>query len=64
MYVEYRRSGKREYYNLDKDPSERNNTYARLSPRIQAQLHKLLLGLERCHNTRACWAAADPAVVR
>ena len=60
VYVEYRRTGKREYYNLDRDPFERNNTYPQLSPRIQAQLHKLLLGLERCHNTRACWAAADP----
>ena len=60
VYVEYKRTGKREYYNLDRDPFERNNTYPQLSPRVQAQLHALLLGLERCHNTRACWAAADP----
>ena len=60
VYVEYKRNGKREYYNLDKDPFERNNAYPQLSPRVQAQLHKLLLALERCHNAPACWAAADP----
>ena len=60
VYVEYKRTGKREYYNLDKDPFERNNAYPQLSPTVQAQLHKLLLALERCHNAPACWAAADP----
>lgn len=63
VYVEYRRAAKREYYNLVTDRFERVNSYPRLSPRIKAQLHRLLLGLERCHNTGSCWAAGDPAAV-
>ena len=60
VYVEYQKTGKREYYDIDKDPYERDNTYKLLSPGKRARLHRLLVGLERCHNAAACWAAADP----
>ena len=60
VYVEYKRTGKREYYNIDKDPFERNNTYKRLSTSRRSQLHSILLGLENCHGATACRAAADP----
>ena len=60
VYVEYKRTGKREYYNIDKDPFERNNTYKRLSASRRSQLHRILLGLENCHGATACRAAADP----
>ena len=60
VYVEYKRTRKREYYNIDQDPFERNNTYTRLSASKRAQLHHLLVGLEHCHGATACWFAADP----
>jgi hypothetical protein len=62
VYVEYKKTGKREYYNIDKDPYERENTYKRLSASSRAWLHRTLIGLERCHSTAACWTAADPQV--
>jgi N-acetylglucosamine-6-sulfatase len=60
VYVEYAATGKREYYNIDKDPFERTNTYASLSQGQRRQLHNILIGLERCHNAAACWSAAKP----
>ena len=60
VYVEYLKSGFREYYNINRDPFELDNTYAQLSPRVRQQLHAILIGLERCHNTQRCWRAADP----
>jgi len=62
VYVEYEKTGKREYYNIDQDPYRRENTYRLLSANTRARLHKTLLGLERCHTAAACWAAADPRV--
>jgi N-acetylglucosamine-6-sulfatase len=62
VYVEYARTGKREYYDIDKDPYERDNIYKLLSPGKRARLHAMLLGLERCHGAAGCWAAADPQV--
>ena len=62
VYVEYAKTGKREYYNIDKDPYERDNTYKLLSATSRQRLHATLTGLERCHNAAACWAAADPQV--
>jgi N-acetylglucosamine-6-sulfatase len=62
VYVEYQKTAKREYYNIDKDPYERENTYKRLSANSRAWLHRALMRLERCHNAAACWAAADPQV--
>ena len=60
VYVEYTKTGKREYYNIDKAPFERNNTYNRLSPSQRKQLHRILIGLERRHNAASCWSAAEP----
>ena len=59
VYVEYAKTAKRECYDIDQDPYERQNTYKLLSARTRAWLHRTLTGLERCHNTAACWAAAD-----
>jgi N-acetylglucosamine-6-sulfatase len=59
-YVEYTGTGEREYYNIDRDPFERHNTYTSLSASQQAQLHTILIGLENCHTTAACWAAGQP----
>jgi hypothetical protein len=47
-------------YNIDKDPYERENTYRLLSASGRVRRHRTLMGLERCHNAAACWAAADP----
>ena len=60
VYVEYEKTGKREYYNIDKDPYERENMYKLLSASSRARLHRTLIGLKRCHNAAACWAAAVP----
>ena len=60
VYVEYTKTRKREYYNISRDPYERDNTYKLLSAGKRARLHKMLVGLERWHNAAACWAAADP----
>jgi N-acetylglucosamine-6-sulfatase len=60
VYVEYTKTGKREYYNIDRDPFERTNTYRWLAPRQRRYLHATLIGLERCHSARACWLAAQP----
>ena len=62
VYVEYAKTGKREYYNIDQDPYERDNTYRFLSASTRAWLHTTLTRLERCHTDAACWAAADPRV--
>jgi N-acetylglucosamine-6-sulfatase len=62
VYVEYEKTGRREYYNIDQDPFERENTYKLLIASTRAWLHKTLMGLERCHNAAACSAAADPQV--
>ncbi len=60
VYVEYTATGKREYYNLDKDPFERSNTYSHLTSAERGRLHNILFGLEHCHNAATCWSAADP----
>ena len=60
VYVEYTKTGKRECHNIDKAPFERHNTYNRLSPSQRKQLHRILIGLERCHNAASCWSAAEP----
>lgn len=60
VYVEYTVTGEREYYDLARDPFERNNTYASLSPAEKARLHAMLAGLETCHGQNACWAAGMP----
>jgi N-acetylglucosamine-6-sulfatase len=60
VYVEYTKTHGREFYDLSKDPFERNNTYALLSAARRAELHRVLVRLERCHGARSCWTAAQP----
>jgi N-acetylglucosamine-6-sulfatase len=59
-YVEYR-DGELEYYDLRKDPYERDNIVGRLTRAQKSELHRILLGLERCHGSRACWRAGLPS---
>jgi N-acetylglucosamine-6-sulfatase len=62
VYVEYKDAAHElEYYDIRKDPSERNNIAGGLSARQKAELHKILVGLERCHSRSACWKAGLPA---
>jgi len=56
-YVEYV-DGELEYYNLNKDPYELNNSIGLLSPKAHAQLHSRLTALVDCHTGAACWNAA------
>ena len=60
VYVEYARTGGREYYNIDTDPAEIHNSYGRLSPSARRRLHRMLVRLKTCHGASSCWAAADP----
>jgi N-acetylglucosamine-6-sulfatase len=61
VYAEYTVTGEREFYNIDRDPFERDNVYPSLTPAQKARLHDILVGLETCHGARACWAAGVPA---
>jgi arylsulfatase A-like enzyme len=56
VYVEYK-NGDREYYDLVRDPFELDNTYADLSPAVQARLHDALANLESCSG-QDCWVTA------
>jgi N-acetylglucosamine-6-sulfatase len=61
VYVEYSDSAHElEYYNIRRDPFERHNVANRLSAEQRAELHHLLVGLEHCHSTTACWKAGLP----
>jgi len=57
VYVEYR-GGEREYYDLARDPHQLNNSYARLSRRRRARLHRMLRRLQLCRGARRCTLAA------
>jgi N-acetylglucosamine-6-sulfatase len=61
VYAEYTATGEREFYNLDRDAFERDNTYPSLTPAQKARLHDILVGLEGCHGASACWGAGVPA---
>ena len=62
VYVEYRDAAHEiEYYDLRRDPFERDNVAGRLTRAQKATLHKVLARLERCHSGAACWAAALPS---
>ena len=54
--------GEREYYDIEKDPFERDNIYGRLSATTKARLHASLAPLTRCHGsgTSSCWRAERP----
>jgi N-acetylglucosamine-6-sulfatase len=61
VYVEYKDAAHElEYYDIRKDPFERNNIAGRLSAAQRSELHKVLAGLERCHGARSCWRAGVP----
>jgi N-acetylglucosamine-6-sulfatase len=61
VYIEYKDAAhEREYYDINKDPFERVNIANALSRPQLAELHKILVRLERCHGTSACWTAALP----
>ena len=53
-------NGEREYYDLDSDPYELTNTYAKLSPDEVDALHSQLYGLENCHSSATCKPVAGP----
>jgi N-acetylglucosamine-6-sulfatase len=61
VYIEYKDARhEREYYDLRKDPYERNNIAKRLSPARRRALHGTLSRLAHCHSATACWTAAAP----
>lgn len=62
VYVEYRdRAHEIEYYDIPRDPFERDNIASHLTRPQKAELHKILGGLETCHNAPACWKATLPS---
>jgi N-acetylglucosamine-6-sulfatase len=62
LYVEYKdRRHETEYYNLAKDPFERNNIASTLTVAQRVELQKTVAALERCHTASTCWAAGLPA---
>jgi N-acetylglucosamine-6-sulfatase len=61
VYVEYRDAAHElEYYDLRRDRFERNNIANRLTRTQKAELHRILVGLERCHSGSGCWKAGSP----
>ena len=61
VYVEYKDAAHElEYYDVNKDPYERDNIAKRLTGAQRAGLHRILARLERCHSGRACWTAGRP----
>jgi len=61
VYVEYQDTAhEKEYYDIAHDPYERRNIASKLTERQRTTLHRVLVALERCHGTRACWQAALP----
>ena len=62
VYVEYRDpQHETEYYDIAKDPYELRNIAQSLGAAQKAELHKILVGLEHCHDASACWSAARPS---
>ena len=55
LYVEYAVGG-REFYNLNADPYELNNTYPSLSAARKTALHNELVRAENCHDAVECAA--------
>jgi N-acetylglucosamine-6-sulfatase len=61
VYVEYQDAAQeKEYYDIRRDPFERNNIAAKLTPTQKRLLHKSLVRLAGCHGARACWRAGLP----
>jgi N-acetylglucosamine-6-sulfatase len=62
VYVQYQDARhETEYYDVQRDPYERDNISADLSEAQRSELHDVLNGLEHCHNHGSCWAAGVPA---
>jgi N-acetylglucosamine-6-sulfatase len=61
VYVEYKDpQHETEYYDISKDPFERDNIAQTLTARQKTELHGILSKLENCHNAKACWKAGLP----
>jgi N-acetylglucosamine-6-sulfatase len=61
VYVQYQDPQREiEYYNLIRDPFERNNIAGSLSSAQKSELSHILARLERCHGASACWRAGVP----
>jgi N-acetylglucosamine-6-sulfatase len=61
VYVEYQDSQhETEYYDIKKDPLERRNIANSLTAAQRTELHKVLAGLENCHQASTCWTAGSP----
>ena len=61
VYIEYTdKADGIEYYDIAKDPSEIDNVAGALTAAQRLELHKVLVGLQNCHTSSRCWAAASP----
>jgi N-acetylglucosamine-6-sulfatase len=61
VYVEYKDPAREtEYYDIRRDPFERDNTARRLTGAQRRELHGVLVRLESCHTANACWRAGLP----
>jgi N-acetylglucosamine-6-sulfatase len=61
VYVEYQDpQHETEYYDIKKDRYEQHNIASKLTAAQRDELHRILTGLESCHDGSACWRAASP----
>ncbi len=61
VYVEYQDAEHElEFYDIAKDPFERNNIAGALTAAQRAALHRILIGLHACHGQAACSRAGQP----
>ena len=61
VYVEYADAAHEiEYYDIRRDPFERDNIAKSLTAAQRTELHKILARLETCHNAAGCWSAGLP----
>jgi N-acetylglucosamine-6-sulfatase len=49
--------GETEYYDIDADPYEMNNTVGNLGPATVTQYQGVVTAIKGCKGTSACWAA-------
>jgi N-acetylglucosamine-6-sulfatase len=62
VYVEYKDpSHETEYYDIKSDPFEQRNIATKLTSAQRGALHKVVVGLENCHDATTCWAKASPS---
>jgi N-acetylglucosamine-6-sulfatase len=61
VYVQYQDPQREiEYYNIAKDPFERDNIAQTLTRPQKTELHNILAKLANCHGAAACWKAGLP----